>query len=117
MIRFLLKLLLTAIFIMAIGHYFHLIDVRDSYTAVVVALILAFLNSIVKPILVILTLPVTIMTLGLFLLFINAGMVMMAAEIIGPAFHVNGWTSALVFSLMLSVFQYIIEKLTKTKDD
>lgn len=111
--RFILRLLLTAIFIMVIGHFFHLIEVRDSSTAVIVALVLAFLNSIVKPILVILTLPVTLMTLGLFLLFINAGMVMLAAEIIGPAFHVNGWWSALLFSLMLSAFQYLIEKVTR----
>ncbi len=114
--RFLLKLLLTAVFIMVIGHFFHLIDVRDSKTAIIVALVLALLNSIVKPILVILTLPVTVVTLGLFLLVINAAMVMLTAEIVGPAFHVNGWTSALLFSLMLSVFQYLIEKLIKKND-
>jgi putative membrane protein len=113
--RFLFKLLLTAIFIMVLANYFNVVYVRDTPTAVIVALVLAFLNSIVKPILVILTLPVTIFTLGLFLLFINAGMIMLASEIVGPGFRVNGWWAALWVSLALSVFQYIIEKLTEKK--
>lgn len=109
--RFILKLLLTAVFIMVLANYFNVVYVRDTSTAIVVALVLAFLNAIVKPVLVLLTLPVTLLTLGFFLLFINAGMIMLAAEIVGPGFRVNGWWTALWVSVILSIFQYILEKL------
>lgn len=112
--RFLLRLIFSSIFIMILAHQFPGIYVRDLYTSLIVALVLSFLNAIVKPVLVILTLPITIFTLGLFLLVINAAIVLFCTELV-DGFHVSGWLTAFWFSLALSFFQYLIEKLTEKR--
>ena len=71
----------------------------DAKTIIIVALVLALLNAIVKPILIILTIPVTILTLGLFLLIINALMVIWTSNLV-DGFKVDGWLTALFFSLI-----------------
>lgn len=63
---------------------------------------LAFLNTIVKPVLTVLTIPITVVTLGLFLLAINAFIIIFAEKLV-KGFHVDGFMSALFFSLILSV--------------
>jgi len=68
------------------------------------------LNIIVKPVLVILTLPVTILTLGLFLLIINAIIIFLADGFV-PGFSVDGWFMAIIFSLLFSLFQSILYSL------
>jgi len=78
------------------------ISVADFLTAIVIAALLALLNLTVKPILVLLTIPITLFTLGLFLLVINAVIVLIAAEIV-PGFIVDGFWWALLFSLILSL--------------
>lgn len=80
-----------------------------------VALALAFLNTIVKPILVMLTIPITFLTLGLFLLVINAGMIMLAESLV-KGFHVESFFWALLFSLILSVFTAILNSLFGLND-
>lgn len=81
--------------------------------AVVLAIVLGVLNVFVKPILTILTLPVTILTLGLFSLVINALLIMLA-DIIVPGFSVGGFWTALLFSVVLSLinafFHLLLEK-------
>ncbi len=85
----------------------------DSYiTAIIVAVVLSLLNFLVKPILIILTLPITIITLGLFLLFINAIIIMLADSFIG-GFQVQSIWWALLFSLLLSLLQSILFSLLK----
>jgi len=80
------------------------IQINSISTAIIFALVLALLNMIVKPILVILTLPITIVTLGLFLLIINAIIIFMAAKVMGPSeIVVDGWLWAIIFSLLLSI--------------
>jgi len=79
-------------------------------TTVLVAVVLAFLNTIVKPILTILTIPITVVTLGFFLLVINAFMIILAGKLVN-GFHVNGFFSALLFSLVLSVCTGILNML------
>jgi putative membrane protein len=75
----------------------------DGYlTAIVVAALLALLNLTIKPILILLTIPITILTLGLFLLVINALLILLAAEIV-PGFAVAGFWWALLFSFILSL--------------
>lgn len=75
---------------------------EDLFTSLVVAIVLALLNGIVRPILIILTIPVTIITLGLFLLVINAFMILIAGNIV-PGFVVEGFWWALLFSVILSL--------------
>lgn len=85
----------------------------DSYTtAIIVAVVISLLNFIVKPLLIILTLPVTILTLGLFLLIINAIIILMADAFIGGFDVANIWW-ALLFSLMLSLLQSIFNSFLK----
>ena len=81
-------------------------------TALIFSLILALLNSIVKPLLVILTLPITILTLGLFLLIINAAIILLADKFV-DGIKVDGWLWALIFSLILSLLTGVLQGLAK----
>lgn len=86
------------------------IDVRGAFSALMVALVLVLLNVFIKPLLVIITIPVTILTLGLFLLVINAVVVLMAdALVIG--FSVSSFWSALLFSIFMSLINSIFQGL------
>ena len=71
-------------------------------TAVVVAIVLGLLNTFLKPILIFLTLPITLITLGLFLLVINAAMILLAAKLV-PGFQVQSFWWALAYSLVVSI--------------
>ena len=107
----LIRVLVTAALVMLIAYLLPGVHVEGFIQAVYVAVILGLLNLFVKPILVILTLPVTILTLGLFLLVINALIVMLCSNIVG-GFHVDSFWIALFFSIILSVFQTIAYKIT-----
>ena len=81
--------------------------VADFLTAIVIAALFALLNLTVMPILIFLTIPITVFTLGLFLLVINAVIVLIAAEIV-PGFVVDGFWWALLFSLILSLINSLL---------
>src|SRR6476661_8351577 len=91
------------------------VSINGASTAVIVALVFAILNAIVKPILVILTIPITIVTLGLFLLVINIIIVKLTDALI-DGFEVRGWLSALLFSLIVSFVSSILNSLVRDKD-
>jgi len=116
MAKFIGKLLVTACAAIIAAYLLPGVDIDNSVTAIILALVLALLNSFVKPILIILTIPLTIITLGLFLLVINILIVKWAADIV-PGFKVDGWVSALLFSLLLSLTTALIEGLLGTKKD
>ena len=78
------------------------VSVEGFLTAVIVAMVLGLLNYVVKPLLVLLTLPITIFSLGLFLLVINAVIILLAGKIV-PGFYVDGFWAAVLFSLILSI--------------
>lgn len=110
--RFIVKLLLSGFAVIVLAKLLAGISVENYLTAVIVALILAFLRAIVKPILVFLTLPITVITFGLFLLIINAFIVMIADYLI-PGFAVASIWWALLFSLLLTVFETILFSVIK----
>lgn len=83
------------------------VHVDGIFDALIVAVVLAFLNQVVKPILIILTIPVTFATLGLFLLAINAGIILLADHFI-DGFRVGGFWSALGFSIVLSIINSLL---------
>ncbi len=91
------------------------IFVQSFFVALVVAVVLGFLNSIIRPILVILTLPIQILTLGLFTLVINAALVMLTSNIVS-GFYVKSFWWALLFSLVLSLVGAIINRFEPKKD-
>tara|TARA_R110000868_G_scaffold1635_12_gene13162 strand:+ start:7456 stop:7806 length:351 start_codon:yes stop_codon:yes gene_type:complete len=101
-----LRILLSAIAVVILAKILPGVGVDSYTTAIIVAIVLSLLNFIVKPILVILTLPVTILTLGLFLLIINAIIILLADYFI-DGFQVNNIWWALLFSLLLSFLQSI----------
>lgn len=80
--------------------------------AIITGIILGAVNLLVKPIITLFTIPVTIMTLGLFLLVINAAMVLLVDKIY-PGFSVNGFWWALAFSLLLTVINFFLNRLKK----
>ena len=86
------------------------VKVDDYVTALLVAVVLAFMNTIVKPVLTILTIPITLITLGFFLLVINALIIIAASKLVS-GFHVNGFWWALFFSMILSVCTGILNML------
>jgi putative membrane protein len=92
------------------------VKVDDMMSAVLAAIVLAFLNSVVKPILTILTIPITVFTLGFFLLVLNALMIIFTSKLI-DGFHVDGFWWALLFSLILSLVSSILNMLAKRSDE
>jgi putative membrane protein len=105
--KFILRLLLSALAVILLANILPGVEVSAFGSAVLVALVLSLLNLIVKPILVILTLPVTILTLGLFLLVINALIILLASSLVS-GFSVDGFWQALLFSLLLSVLESVL---------
>ena len=86
------------------------VKVEDYLSALMVAIALAFLNAIVKPVLTVLTIPITIFTLGFFLLAINAFMIIFAEKLVS-GFHVQSFWWAMLFSLVLSIFTGILNAI------
>ncbi len=108
-----IKILINALAVFILAHVLNGVSVNGYMGAIIVALVLAILNLFVKPLLVILTLPVTILTLGLFLLVINALIILLASEVLS-SFTVDGIWIALLFSILLSVLQSILHSLFNT---
>lgn len=100
--QIIIKILITAGALLLVSYFIPGIEVASFYTAIIVALVLGFLNIFVKPLLVILTLPVTIVTLGLFLFVINALLFMFAASFV-EGFEVAGFLTALIGSFLVSI--------------
>src|SRR5690606_13353732 len=92
------------------------VDIEDFMAALLVAAFLAIMNVTLKPILIILTIPVTVITFGLFLLVINAFMIMLADSLI-DGFMVNGFWWAMFFSLIMSLTTSIFESLSRKPSD
>lgn len=103
----LIKILITSGLVLLIANFMPGVHVNGFTTALIVAIVLGLLNIFIKPILVILTLPVTIITLGLFLLVINALMILLCTKIVG-GFSVDTFWTALFFSIILSLLQSIM---------
>ncbi|SHG82370.1 phage holin family protein [Flagellimonas flava] len=110
--KLILRLLLNALAVVILSYVLPGVGVDSMTTAILVAIVLSILNFLVKPILIILTLPITILTLGLFLLIINALIILIAAHFI-PGFEVSTIWWALIFSLLLSFLQSILHSILK----
>ncbi len=110
-----IRLLLNGLAVVLTAYLLPGVNVKDYGTALIVALVLAVINVVIKPILVILTIPITILTLGLFLLVINAAMILLVSNLVG-GFEVRGFWWALLFSLILSIFNSLFNDLAGKKD-
>ena len=100
--------ILSAVALLAVAHLYAGVTVTSFTSALIAAAVLGLLNAVVRPILVLLTLPVTVVTLGLFLFVINALMFWAAASLLS-GFNVAGFGAALIGSLIYSVLQLAID--------
>jgi putative membrane protein len=107
--KFLLKIIITAVNAFVLAYILPGIDITDIYTALMVAFMLAILDATVKPLLILFTFPVTILTLGMFLFVINA-CIILGAEYFIDGFRVDGFWNALLFSILLSFFNSFVHK-------
>jgi len=114
--NFILKVLVTAVMAYLLQNILDGVRIDDIKTAALFALVLALLNAIVKPVLVILTIPVTLVSLGLFLLVINAFMVLLAAKFFNGV-YVDGFWWALIFSILLSLGSSVLFSLLGGKKE
>ncbi len=111
--KFIIRLLITA----AVAYGLSMIltphvRINSFVTALIFALVLAILNAIVKPILVILTLPITVITLGIFLLVINVLMILLADKFVS-GIHIEGFLWAFIFGLLLSIISSALVNFEK----
>src|SRR6185436_911690 len=111
-----IKFLLTGLAVLLTAYLLPGVHVENYGYALLVALVLSIANAFVKPILIIFTVPLTVLTLGLFLLAINA-IIILIVDYFVPGFTVDGFWWALAFSLILSVFNSFFGDLTKEKDN
>ncbi len=110
--KFIVKLLVTTLVVLLTSYLLPGVEVAGFWVALLVAVVLAILNTLVKPVLVVLTIPLTILTLGLFLLVINAVIILLADALIA-GFDVGGFWWALIFSIVVSIVMSIYESASK----
>lgn len=112
--KLLIRILVTGILVTLISKLMKGIVIDTFTTALIVAVVLGLLNFFVKPVLVLFTLPITIFTLGLFYLVINAIIILLCDKIV-DGFDVSSFWNALLFSIILSISQSLVYKLTEDK--
>lgn len=111
---FITKILVTALAVLIAAYILPGIHINGVLTAIFVAAILGLLNTFIKPILVVLTIPITIVTLGLFLLVINVLIIKWTSDIIpNHAFTVDNWLWALLFGFIVSIISSVINGLIR----
>jgi putative membrane protein len=108
MIKLVAKWLLSAAALLLVAYVYTGVEVRTFTAALIAAFVIGLFNSVVRPVLVVLTFPVTVVTLGLFLFIINALMFWAAAAVL-DGFHVRGFVAALIGSLIYSLIGIVIE--------
>lgn len=113
--NFIIKILVSGLVVLLGAYFLPGVFVSSFGTALLVAIVLAILNVLVKPILIILTIPVTILTLGFFLLVINAIIILLTDALVG-GFEVDGFWWALLFSLVLSILTWFVESVMGAKE-
>lgn len=104
---FLVHIIVSAVLLFVLGQLVGGITVRDGKAALFGALALGIANALIRPLLLLLTLPITIVTLGLFIFVVNALMLMLAAALV-DGFEVKGFTSALWGALVLGVMNILV---------
>lgn len=109
---FLIRIFVVAAISFALAHLLRGVHVTDFWTALIFAIVLAVLNMFVRPLLILFTLPVTFITLGLFLLVINTFVVLLASKLV-DGFSIDDFWWALLFSIILSIITSAIDKREK----
>lgn len=114
--RFFTKTIATAVAVLIAAYILSGVVVNDTLTALMVAAVLGLLNNFIKPILIILTIPITVLTLGIFLLVINVFIIQLVDKIV-PGFTVDGWFTALFFGFLVSLVTSVIESIIGSPEE
>jgi putative membrane protein len=109
LMKLIVRWLLLAAALLLVAHLYPGVEVKSFTGAMVAALVIGLFNALLRPILVLLTLPVTVLTVGLFLFVINAVMFYAAAGVLGNDFNVSGFSAALIGSLIYSLCGMVID--------
>ena len=110
---FIIRMVANAVAILLIGYLLPQVVAVDGVTAALAAaFVLGLVNAVVRPLFVLLTLPITVVTLGAFLLVINGLLLGLVAYIV-PGFHVNGFLGAVIGSILLSVVSWILTRVVQ----
>ncbi len=110
----LINWLISTLAILVAAYLIPGVQIQNYWTAIVLAVVLGLINAVIKPILVIITLPINLLTLGLFTLVINAVVILLAAAIV-PGFTVASFWWALLFGLVLSLVNWVLKGLFAEK--
>src|SRR5690606_6558966 len=110
--KLILKLLLNAVAVVVLAKLLNGVHVDNYLTALIVAVVISLLNIFVKPVLILFTLPITLVTLGLFLLIINGIIIWMAHKLI-DGFTVDNFWIGILFSILLAILQSILQSFLK----
>lgn len=113
--RLLLTWIINAAALMALPYLMHSVTVTSIGTALIAALVLGLVNTLIRPVLVLLTLPVTFLSLGLFILVINGFLFWIVAQLVG-GFHVEGFLSAMLAAIVYSVISWALSTLLLRKN-
>ncbi|MBH0230917.1 phage holin family protein [Halobacillus yeomjeoni] len=111
--NWLMHIVVNAIAIIAVGALFEAVQIDGVVGALLAGFILSILNAIVRPILVILTLPITILSLGLFLLVINAITLVLTDLLLGSTFNIDGFGMAFVAAIIIALINLVLNSLIK----
>lgn len=111
--KWILSLLINSVALIAVGELFESFHIDGFGTALLASLILSILNVIVKPILVVLTLPITILSLGLFLFVINAITLTITEMLLGTSFVIDGFGTAIIAAIIISILNLLLNALLK----
>ncbi len=111
MLKIILKWVIFALMIMLVGWLTPGLAVANFLTAMLAAVVIALINAFIKPVIMMLTLPINFLTLGLFTLVINALLFMFAAYLV-PGIEVSGFLSALLASVLISLFSIGLSKIS-----
>jgi putative membrane protein len=110
---FFIRMVANAVAILLIGYLLpQVVSVDGVIAALAAAFVLGLVNAVIRPLFVLLTLPVTVVTLGAFLLVIN-GLLLWMVTVLVPGFHVNGFLGAVVGSILLSVVSWILTRVVQ----
>ena len=115
MLRLLLTWLINAVALLALPYLMHSVTVDNFGTALIAALVLGLVNTLIRPLLVLLTLPVTLLTMGLFILVINALLFWLVAQVV-DGFYVTGFWSAFLAAILYSVISWALSTLLLNKN-
>jgi putative membrane protein len=112
LVRWALNTLALLIVVKVVPHFYY----RSLFTLAIAALILGLLNAVLRPFIVVLTLPITVVTFGLFLIIVNAIMLELTAMFV-PGFHIDSFFWAVIGSIVLSLVSWVTNRLGKKREE